>query len=100
MHLKLVTPKNKDNLDTIKPVESIETAAAEIQSQMVESNMTENMKVGVLVFIMCFIPLFSYTVGKANFGHEVATHIGVGVGALCVFITSGLLYFANFLDEK
>ena len=95
MTLKLVPPLKKNNTETPKKEEKPDQES----KKHVDIDWSENTKIVVLAFILGFIPLFSYTMGKAQFGHEVGIHIGVGVGALCVFMTAGLLYFANFLDD-
>ena len=103
MTLRLVppnsTPSSNEDLDPILPQSQPKPESEYIE----DSDLSENTRLLIVVFILCFVPLFSYTVGKNQWGHEVGTHIGVAVGAFCVFITCGLLYFANFLrtsDEE
>ncbi len=100
MHLKLVPSGEKQDVETTEKEERTEKPVKKDVDQHIEPKLSENAKLVVLAFILGFIPLFSYTVGESQFGHEVGVHIAVGVGALCVFVTSGLLYFANFLDES
>ena len=100
MHLKLVTSAEEQDIETTQKESVTERPVRKDADQHIEPKLSENAKLVILAFILGFVPIFSYTVGKSQFGYEVGVHIAVGVGALCVFLTTGLLYFANFLDES
>ena len=56
----------------------------------------ENIRIAITAFILIVIPLTAYTIGRDNWGHEVATHIGFFSGVCCVLVGSYILFFSGW----
>ena len=61
--------------------------------------LSDRSKIIILFFIMGVVPLSAYQFGTDTWGREVGTHIAVGVGAVCTFVTSLLIYILGWLDD-
>ena len=63
------------------------------------SYLSDTAKLMILLFIMCFIPLFAYDTAVNYWGTRVGTHVGVITGACCTLLTCFLSYFADFMEQ-
>ena len=59
----------------------------------------KNKNLLIIIFILLIVPLLMYHEISDRWGHEMGTHFAFFTGACCVFLASGLIYFAGFLDE-
>ena len=88
-HLRLVTPENS------KTNHIPEQLALETTTHV----LSDRSKIIILFFIMGVIPLSAYQFGADTWGPKVGTHIAVGVGAMCTFVTSLLIYILGWMDD-
>lgn len=61
--------------------------------------LSESAKYLLIGTILLFVPLTVYTWAVGVYGYEMATHIGFGTGAVCMLVSSYLLFFSGwFID--
>ena len=61
--------------------------------------LSESAKYLLIGTILLFVPLTVYTWAVGVYGYEMATHIAFGTGAVCMLVSSYLLFFSGwFID--